>query len=120
IREVVESIALIPDQIKAAVFIRECSQLLEIEERILLAELNSMKIGQSRKASQQQQQTLRQQQSPEAEGPPADLFADESVDKPFKSNAMAGSERQEQEIIRLLLNYGHMPAKWEQEGNLPI
>ncbi len=120
IREVVESIALIPDQIKAAVFIRECSQLLEIEERVLIAELNSMKIGQSRKATQQQQQALRQQKSPESDGPPADLFNDEVESKPFKSSAIAGLELQEQEIIRLLLNYGHMPAKWEQEGNLPI
>ena len=120
IREVVESIALIPDQIKAAVFIRECSHLLEIEERVLIAELNSMKIGQARKASQQQQQTLRQQQSSEIEGPPADLFDDEANAKPQKSNAISGSELQEQEIIRLLLNYGHMPADWEQEGNLPI
>lgn len=120
IREVVESIALIPDQIKAAVFVRECSQLLEIEERVLIAELNSMKIGQSRKASQQQQQTLRQQQSSGQEGPPADLFADQAEEKPLKSNARSGSELQEQEIIRLLLNYGHMPAEWEQQGNLPI
>jgi DNA primase len=120
IREVVESIALIPDQIKAAVFIRECSQLLEIEERVLIAELNSMKIGQSRKTSQQQQQTLRQQQSSETDGPPADLFDDQVEDTPLKSNARYGSELKEQEIIRLLLNYGHMPATWEQEGNLPI
>lgn len=122
IREVVESIALIPDQIKAAVFIRECSRLLEIEERVLIAELNSMKISQSRKSSQQQaQQSSRQGASAMHDGPPADLFDDEAKQQePKKSSAKSGSELQEHEIIRLLLNYGHLPAKWEQEGNLPI
>lgn len=126
IREVVESIALIPDEIKVAVFIRECSQKLEIEERVLLAELNSMKLRQSRKsAPQQQQQTgsFRQEQSPFGDGPPADLFDDEprqEAQAPQQSSAISGSFLQEQEIVRLLLNYGHLPATWEQEGNLPI
>lgn len=54
IREVVESIALIPDQIKASVFIRECSSLLDIEERILLHELNKIRIDNSRRKSRQE------------------------------------------------------------------
>lgn len=120
IREVVESIALIPDQIKVAVFIRECSQQLEIEERFLIAELNSMKITQSRKSSQQEQQLLRQQQAAVDDGPPADLFDDEARHDLETSSIKASSALQEQEIIRLLLNYGHIPAEWEQEGNMPI
>lgn len=40
IREVVESIAKIPDGIKASVFVRESSSLLQIEERVLISELN--------------------------------------------------------------------------------
>src|SRR5690606_30255477 len=53
IRDIVESIALIPDQIKASVFIRECSQKLDIQERILIVELNKIKLEQSRKTATQ-------------------------------------------------------------------
>src|SRR5690606_10123916 len=49
IREVVESIALIPNEIKVSVFIQECSRLLDIEERVLLHELNKIRIDDSRK-----------------------------------------------------------------------
>src|SRR5690606_16488686 len=44
IREVVESIALIPDEIKVSVFIQQCSHLLDIEERVLLTELNKIRL----------------------------------------------------------------------------
>src|ERR1700712_4691769 len=54
IREIVESIAKIPDSIKASVFIKECSHQLQIDERALLSELNKMKLGKARKDSQQQ------------------------------------------------------------------
>src|ERR1700744_506597 len=54
IREVVESIAKIPDSIKASVFTKESSQLLKIEERALLSELNKMRMAKAQKDSQQQ------------------------------------------------------------------
>src|SRR6195952_5171908 len=54
IREVVESIAKIPDSIKASVFIKDCSHLLQIDERALLSELNKMRLAKSKKDAQQQ------------------------------------------------------------------
>src|ERR1700749_382802 len=54
IREVVESIAKIPDSIKASVFIKDCSHLLQIDERALLSELNKMRLNKAKKDSQQQ------------------------------------------------------------------
>ena len=54
IREIVESVAKIPDSIKASVFIKECSYLLQIDERALLSELNKMRMAKAKKDSQQQ------------------------------------------------------------------
>src|SRR6195952_1806544 len=54
IREIVESVAKIPDSIKASVFIKECSYILKIDERALLSELNKMRMAKARKDSQQQ------------------------------------------------------------------
>lgn len=64
IRDVVESIALIPDEIKVAVFIRECSTLLSIEESILLNELNKIRIGVARKQDTKDLQQSRAVKNP--------------------------------------------------------
>src|SRR6195952_1424017 len=52
IREIVESIAKIPDSIKASVFVKECSLLLQMDERSLLTELNKMRLAKSKKTDQ--------------------------------------------------------------------
>lgn len=119
IHDVVESIALIPDDIKASVFIRECSRLLDIEERLLIAELNKLKL-QSYKKSQKLADTATSH-AVAADEPPADLFADDNGNltaggTPVTETAASQSiALQEREIIRLLLNYGQTPAKWEQD-----
>src|SRR5690606_22970589 len=71
IHEVVASIALIPDAIKASVFVRECSALLEIEERLLIAELNKIRIGQAKK-SDRKPEPIPLQQGVEAASATAD------------------------------------------------
>src|SRR5690554_2581622 len=112
IREVVESIALIPDQIKASLFIRDCSTKLDIEERILISELNKMRLQQSRKSAPREQAP---------EGPPADLFDDYApVESTPAEKRSSANDLQEEEIIRLLLNYGEMPASWLEEKNYPV
>ncbi len=43
IRDIVESIALIPDAITRSVFVKDCSRILDIEEQTLLNELNKFR-----------------------------------------------------------------------------
>ena len=100
IREVVESIAKIPDGIKASVFVRECSSLLQIEERVLISELNKIRLGKIKKdsnsyAPQNQPDTIPVSIEPELPG-----ISDTD-------------EKQEREIVRLLLNYGHELVHWD-------
>ena len=45
IRDIVKSIAQIPDTIKRSLYIKDCSSLLDIEERILVNETNKMVSG---------------------------------------------------------------------------
>lgn len=112
IREIVESIAKIPDSIKASVFIRECSHQLQIDERILLTELNKMKLTKSKKDSQQRSSY----QQPE-EMPDEPHFFDEPVpiEKPVAVNLP-----QEREIVRLLLIYGNQIINWDNIANTYI
>jgi DNA primase len=106
IREIVESIAKIPDSIKASVFIKECSYLLEIDERALLSELNKMRLAKARKDSQQNiSRPL----------PVDETLLEERVVREPKNDAS-----QEKEIIRLLLLYGNKVIDWDGIANTYI
>jgi len=126
IREVVQSIALIPDEIKVSVFIQECSQLLEMEERILLHELNKIRIDLSRKKEKRlaAERSNAIQQNTEslsaAAGPihqqPSSGTAPVQPEKELISTTIL----QEREFVRVLLNYGREEADWEEQAGLPV
>ncbi|SEN62568.1 DNA primase [bacterium A37T11] len=120
IHEVVESIALIPDQIKASVFIRECSTLLDMEERILVSELNKIRVTNARKVSRPPTGSQALNAPPGMDEPPADLLADEPAGLSVGDDIIRPDVLQEREIIRLLLYYGNKPATWEQNGEIPV
>jgi len=115
IRDIVESIAKIPDNIKASVFIRECSSLLAIEERVLLSELNTMRAAKLKKATTQQARS--QPQHPDM--PPDNLFADDAPSVATAAND-ANDDIQEYEIVRLLLAFGHELVSWDKIDNMYI
>src|SRR6201986_380422 len=54
IRGLVERIAKLAVSIKASVLMKECSHLMQIDERALLTELNKMRLNKAKKDSQQQ------------------------------------------------------------------
>ncbi|RZL47497.1 MAG: DNA primase [Pedobacter sp.] len=117
IRDIVESIAKIPDNIKASVFIRECSNLLQIEERVLLGELNTMRAAKLKKATQQTQPRQQQQHQ---DMPPDNLFADDAPSGIIEAENVTNDELQENEIVRLLLAYGHELVSWDKIDNMYI
>lgn len=92
IRQIVETISLIPDSIYRNVYIKECSSLLNTPEQILVNELN--KIFRNKFKRDQKE--------------PTDYIPDtspEPIPQP-KDVDYTDSEFQEREIIRLLLQYG--------------
>ncbi|WP_461450872.1 DNA primase [Mucilaginibacter sp.] len=111
IREIVESVAKIPDSIKASVFIKECSNILQIDERALLSELNKMRTAKARKNAQQSSSSSYSR----PEEPPADINWDEPAEKAVKDD-----DSQEKEIIRLLLLYGNRMIDWDGIANTYI
>lgn len=128
IRDIIESIAKIPDEIKAAVFIRECSNLLQVEERTLLSELNKMRVAKFKKASggssSPQSQSFQQHQhshQPYEDGPPENLFETPgSYEGPGPDTQVNIDLVQEQEIVRLLLAFGHELVTWDGIDNMYI
>lgn len=96
IKEIVTSIAQIPDPVKRSVYIQETSSLLKIQESVLLSELNKILINDKRKTEKDK---FRQ-----ADETPVPVEPIVEV-APTKVDTQTMVERQEQETIRLLLNY---------------
>ncbi|NJN42442.1 MAG: DNA primase [Flammeovirgaceae bacterium] len=97
IKEIVSSIALIPDPVKRSVYTQETSQLLKISEAVLLTELNKILIQTRRKKEKERNQY------PEEYPVTVDPVID--VAEASKTDPVSLIQFQEKETIRLLLNY---------------
>ncbi|MGK7394216.1 MAG: DNA primase [Candidatus Cyclobacteriaceae bacterium M3_2C_046] len=95
IKEIIESIARIPDPVKRSVYIQESSKMLDMDESVLLSEQNKILIRQNQEKRRSNQQE--------------DVVLPSVDEKPEKS-AVLDTDKiislQEKESIRLLINYG--------------
>lgn len=97
IKEIISSIAQIPDPVKRSVYIQETSNLLKIAEPVLLSELNKILIQERRKTDKEK---------PRGEHPEEFILAAPVEElAPSKLDAQSMVQLQERETIRLLLNY---------------
>ena len=96
IREIVTSIALIPDPIKRSVYIKETGDLLKIQESVLLTELNKILIAEKKKRDQERMRD-------DVVEPLPEIIDD--VIQASKTDTQTMVQMQERETIRLLLNY---------------
>jgi DNA primase len=97
IKEIVTSIALIPDPVKRSVYIQETSSVLKISEAVLLTELNKILIQERKK--REKDKLKEQDETPIGIDTIGDAIAPNRVD----TQTMV--QYQERETIRLLLNY---------------
>ncbi|HNP19848.1 MAG TPA: DNA primase [Fulvivirga sp.] len=97
IKEIVSTIAKIPDGIKRAIYIKESSKLLEMDESVLVAELNKILISERRKGDKKRIEESTGEQMLE------ELIGEQEV-KEIDQNGLI--KIQERESIRLLINYG--------------
>lgn len=104
IRDIVESIAKIPDFIKVGIYVKQCSNLLDIDERSLLTEVNKIKASKQKKIFDQERYERNKQDSPKIEIEP---------DQADKSRSNIEDEAQENEVIRLLITYGADVITWD-------
>lgn len=93
IRDILNSIALVPDAIRRNLFIRECSQLIDIPEQTLMFEMNKI---------------LRQKRTSSPVPSPADTPT--LSPPPFEIPQKLTMQRLpvEKELVRILLNYGEL------------
>ena len=98
IRNMVESIALIPDGISRSVYVQECSRLMGMSEQVLLQELNKVIVTNFKK----EKKSDIPEEIPVLDELPADGVPQESL-------GSFSIEHQEKDLIRILLHYGEKP-----------
>ncbi len=107
ITDIVRSISVIPQAITRAVYVRECSNLLEVDENILLSELNKIRrrIDDARWVSKTPERA--------ALDAPAQPMVPSFVDEIY-------SEHEERDIIYFLLKFANEKLRLPAEDNAEI
>jgi len=99
IREIVNSIAKIPDSIQRTVYVKECSYLLDIQESVIVAELNKLLISANK---DRQLKELRDSKNTASVPIPIEEELPNKTSKGLDSLI----KEQERESLRMLINYG--------------
>ncbi len=94
IKEIVQSISLIPDGITRSVYVKECSSMMDIGEQTLMNELNK----------RLREKFKKENKIPPSEPDPTIIVEDQQDNKQLEVGFL-NSEYQEKDVIRLLLNY---------------
>jgi DNA primase len=100
VKDIVQTIALIPDAIYRSVYVKTCSKMLDVEELTLMNELNRLL-----------RSKLRKQLGPDLPESPAEVPEQEKPSKLEPERPIAFY--QEQELIKLLLQYGSVELTHE-------
>lgn len=118
IKDIVESISVIPDAINRSVYVKECSRIMDISEQILQVEINKLirkKAGkQAGSISNTKQQTG--SNAPNSNEPYPDdlaLIPEEYLDKEEPKDMILDGE--ERELLRMMMQYGNVLVEVEAE-----
>jgi len=114
IKDIVETIALIPDPIYRSVYVKECSRAMDIAEQTLLFELNKI-----RRKNFAQKNKEEQVKSPLTE----DVATEPTETAPTQEKTIVEtSEPQERDVIRMLMLYGTKDIFFTEmnEDNHPV
>lgn len=94
VRDIVRSIAIIPNNIIRGQYVKECSSMLSVDEALLYHEINQLK-----NADKEKQETRQNNSSP-AFPPPEMMLPEEEMMPPVLYDA------EERNIVQLLVRYG--------------
>jgi DNA primase len=104
IKDIVNSIALVPDGILRTLYVQQCSELMNVPENTLNNELNKIR----------RELTRNKMRKDGWEDPEIIPLPNEETDKRQVEEIVFSSEPHEKEILRLLLNYADQIIQFEQ------
>ncbi|MBL7837278.1 MAG: DNA primase [Bacteroidetes bacterium] len=93
VKNLLTSISLIPDALKRAAYARECSRLMDTDEKLLLVEINKLRKNKHALDQQPIPQEIQEILHTKTDLPPQELYS--------------GGDEQEMNLIRLLIQSGH-------------
>ncbi len=111
VKDIVSSIALVPDPIKRSYYLKECARLMDLSEEILVSETNKEVTQNLKKKRQERERKIRQgEASFPSEAPPFDGIGMPPPDLDFtipdSKVQKVGDEFQEKDIARILVAAG--------------
>jgi DNA primase len=107
IKDIVESIAVIPDAINRSVYVKECSRIMDIGEQILQIEINKLIRKKAGKAGPNTNNNQQQGFYPDEMPPEAYLEEEKAVDPVL--------DHEEKELLRMMMQYGNVLVDVEAE-----
>lgn len=115
IKDVVNSIGLIPDPIKRSIYIKECARLVNVEEQLLVNESNKIL---AKQVVKQRNEDAKNQGVWKEEGEQLAKHLEMPLAKQKASAKPVGDEYQEKEIVRNLMLFGDQI--FDEEENMTI
>ncbi len=108
IRDIVGSIARIPDPVKRALFVQECARLVQMEEDILMSETNKMVAAliQKKQAEATRQEPSGAEKASDTETPEPAPSTPSAATPVAEGATTVGDEFQEKDIARILIAFG--------------
>lgn len=108
IKDILGSIAKIPDPIKRGVYLKECAALLDASEEVLHSETNKLITAALRKkAEKESRQPGAASDSPAMQPSPDMTVSEPELAVPLRERPLQGNDEfQERDVIRLLVQFG--------------
>lgn len=114
VRDIVQSLALVPDAIRRSMYIKECARLMDVDERLLVQETNS-----AIRSNLKQRSLRRRREEVRSD------FAQNLTPVPSKESAHTTpdvnrytDEYQERDIVRVLIHYGD--RIYDKDNNITV
>ena len=108
IKDIVDSIAVIPDTINRTVYLKECSKIMDISEQILLVEVNKLIRKKQNKLNAKESQSIAERQ---------EESSIESIEfnEDKKTADITISDHEEKELLRMMIQFGNVLLDVEAE-----
>jgi DNA primase len=103
IKDLVDNIALIPDNIIRSIYVKECASIMEIEESVLQLEVNKLRRKSSNKGRQ------------DAVNDEVESTTLTEIQKDEDVQTIA-FDSEEKELLRIMLNHGNVLIEVDEEG----
>ncbi|MEE9439048.1 MAG: DNA primase [Saprospiraceae bacterium] len=117
LKDIVQSIAKIPDMIKRQLYIQKCSAMMGIAERIIITEINKVI-----KADRKQKQAVYDRERAKQAGREEDQISTAPQERGYQNEPtlLTGDDFQEKDLLRVLISHGNLAFNDESNDTVAV